>query len=72
MQIIRVGVDLAKEVFHVHGVSRKEEPVWRRKLSRENWLKVVMEKLERELRWGWRLARDPITGHASSRREVFE
>ena len=21
MQIIRVGVDLAKEVFHVHGVS---------------------------------------------------
>jgi transposase len=46
MQIIRVGVDLAKEVFHVHGVSRKEEPVWRRKLSREKWLKVVMEKLE--------------------------
>ena len=35
MKIIRVGVDLAKEVFHVHGVSRKEEPVWRRKLSRE-------------------------------------
>ena len=46
MQIIRVGVDLAKEVFHEHGVSRKEEPVWRRKLSREKWLRVVMEKLE--------------------------
>ena len=29
MQIIRVGVDLAKEVFHVHGVNRKEEAVWR-------------------------------------------
>ena len=45
MQIIRVGVDLAKEVFHVHGVNRKEEVVWRRKLRRSNWLKVVMEKL---------------------------
>ncbi len=46
MKIIRVGVDLAKNVFHVHGVDRKEEPVWQRKLSREKWLKVVMEKLE--------------------------
>ncbi len=46
MKIIRVGVDLAKNVFHVHGVDRKEEAVWRRKLSREKWLKVVMEKLE--------------------------
>ena len=31
MQIIRVGVDLAKNVFHVHGVDRKEEAVWRGK-----------------------------------------
>ena len=47
MKIIRVGVDLAKNVFHVHGVDRKEEAVWRGKLSRfEKWLKVVMEKLE--------------------------
>ncbi len=46
MKIIRVGVDLAKNVFHVHGVDRKEEAVWRRKLSREKWLKVVMEKLQ--------------------------
>ncbi len=46
MKIIRVGVDLAKNVFHVHGVDRNEEPVWRGKLSREKWLKVVMKKLE--------------------------
>ncbi len=52
MKIIRVGVDLAKNVFHVHGVDRKEEAVWRRKLSREKWLKMVMEKLESGGR-GW-------------------
>ncbi len=46
MKIIRVGVDLAKNVFHVHGVDRKEEAVWRGKLSREKWLKMVMNKLE--------------------------
>ncbi len=46
MQISRVGVDLAKNVFHVHGVDRKEEAVWRGKLSREKWLNMVMEKLQ--------------------------
>ena len=34
MKLIRVGVDLAKNVFQVHGVDRDEKPVWRRKLSR--------------------------------------
>ena len=37
MKIIRVGVDLAKNVFQVHGVDRSEKPVWRRKLSRASW-----------------------------------
>ena len=36
MKIMRVGVDLAKNVFHVHGVDRSEKPVWERRLSREN------------------------------------
>jgi len=46
MKIIRVGVDLAKNVFQVHGVDRNEKAVWRRKLNREEWLKVLLEKIE--------------------------
>jgi hypothetical protein len=43
MKLIRVGVDLAKNVFQVHGVDRNEKAVWRRKLTRESWLKVLLE-----------------------------
>ena len=46
MKIIRVGVDLAKNVFHVHGVDRKELPVWRRRLTRQSWLKALLEQVE--------------------------
>ena len=46
MKIIRVGVDLAKSVFQVHGVDRSEKPVLRRKLSRKEWLKFLTDKLE--------------------------
>ncbi len=46
MKIMRVGVDLAKNVYQVHGVDRREKPVWRRRLSREKWLKVLLEKVE--------------------------
>lgn len=46
MKIIRVGVDLAKNVFQVHGVDRNEKPVWRRKLSRAEWVKVLLDKIE--------------------------
>ncbi len=46
MKIMRVGVDLAKNVFQVHGVDRTEKPVWCRRLSREKWLRVLLEKAE--------------------------
>ena len=46
MKLIRVGVDLAKNVFQVHGVDRKEKAVWRRRLTRENWVKVLLETVE--------------------------
>ena len=46
MKIVRVGVDLAKNVFQVHGVDRREKPVWCRRLSREKWLKVLLKKVE--------------------------
>ena len=39
-------VDLAKNVFQVHGIDRNEKPVWRRKLSRANWLKTLLETIE--------------------------
>jgi transposase len=42
----RVGVDLAKDVFHVHGVDRNEKPVWHRRLTRGRWLKTLLEKVE--------------------------
>ena len=34
MEIMRVGVDLAKNVFQVHGVDRRENAVWQRSLKR--------------------------------------
>lgn len=46
MKIIRVGVDLAKNVFQVHGVDRNEKPVWQRKLKRAEWIKILLEKIE--------------------------
>jgi len=46
MKLIRVGVDLAKNVFQVHGVERKEKGLWRRRLRREDWLKVLLETVE--------------------------
>jgi transposase len=46
MKLIRVGVDLAKNVFQVHGVDRNEKPVWRRRLTRDNWLRVLVETVE--------------------------
>lgn len=46
MKIIRVGVDLAKNVFQVHGVDRNEKPVWQRKLKRDEWIKVLLDKIE--------------------------
>lgn len=46
MKIIRVGVALATNVFQVHGVDRNEKPVWRRQLSRVNWLKTLLETIE--------------------------
>ena len=46
MKLIRVGVDLAKSVFQVHGVDRKEKAIWRKRLRRENWLEVLCKTVE--------------------------
>jgi transposase len=46
MKLIRVGVDLAKNVFQLHGVDRSEKLVWRRKVVRGDWIKVLLGRIE--------------------------
>jgi transposase len=46
MKLIRVGVDLAKNVFQVHGVDRSEKAVWRSKLVRGGWIKALLDRIE--------------------------
>ena len=46
MKLTRIGVDVAKQVFQVHGVDKHEQPVWRHRLSRDRWLKAVLEVAE--------------------------
>ena len=52
MKLIRVGVDLAKSVFQVHGVGRSEKAAWRRKLSRAEWIKAVQQNVPPEAEIG--------------------
>ncbi len=46
MKLSRVGVDLAKSVFQVHGVDRYGKLVWKRQLKRASWIKVFVETVE--------------------------
>jgi len=46
MKISRVGVDLAKNVFQLHGADRKGKTLWKRQLSRDKWLKVLFATVE--------------------------
>jgi transposase len=43
MKIIRVGVDLAKNVFQLHGVDSREHVVWQKRLRRSNWLSELQQ-----------------------------
>lgn len=45
MEIIRVGVDLAKNVFQLHGVDRREKPIWHRSLRRGQWLQELQRRV---------------------------
>lgn len=46
MKITRIGVDIAKTVFHVHGVDRHGQVHWQAKLKRREWIAAVCEKAE--------------------------
>jgi transposase len=52
MKITRVGVDLAKKVFQVHGVDAAGRQVWKRQLKRSSWLSVLTETVEPECEIG--------------------
>lgn len=46
MKLTRVGVDLAKNVFQVHGVDPAERPVWCKRLKRATWIAELERHLE--------------------------
>ncbi len=46
MNVTRVGVDIAKSVFYVHGVDRWDRPQWRTELKRTRWLDALSEHVE--------------------------
>jgi transposase len=46
MKLTRVGVDLAKQVFQVHGVDRAERPVWCQRLKRSRWIAELERHVE--------------------------
>lgn len=45
MNITRVGVDIAKSVFHVHGMDRYDQVHWQGKYSREKWLEALSKRV---------------------------
>ena len=46
MKLSRVGVDLAKNVYQLHGVDRHGNTVWKRRLRRGQWLQALLDKAE--------------------------
>ena len=46
MKLSRVGIDLAKNVFQLHGVDRHGKAIWKRRLKRDQWLQVVLDRAE--------------------------
>ena len=46
MKLSRVGVDLAKNVYQLHGVDRHGKMVWKRRLRRGQWLQVLTDTVD--------------------------
>jgi len=68
MKLMRVGVDLAKAVFQVHGVDRDEKVTLRRKLTRASWLEVLLDAVEPGCVIGMELVVARTTGREHCRR----
>ena len=67
-RVTRIGLDLARTVFQVHGVEAKGEVVVARKLRRGTMLKFFGRLAPSW--WRWRLAVRRIIGAASSWRWI--
>ena len=46
MKLSRVGIDLAKNVYQLHGVDRSGKTALKRRLKRHQWFKVLLDKTE--------------------------
>lgn len=46
MELGRLGADLAKHVYQLHGVDRHGKTAWKRRLRRGQWLQALMDKAE--------------------------
>ncbi len=46
MQITRVGVDIAKSVFHLYAVDRHDQVQWEVKLKRTNWIAELCARVK--------------------------
>ena len=46
MKLSRVGIDLAKNVYQLHGVDRTGKTMLKRRLKRHQWFKVLLDKTE--------------------------
>ncbi len=46
MKLSRVGIDLAKNVYQLHGVDRSGKTMLKRRLKRHQWFKVLLDKTE--------------------------
>jgi transposase len=44
MELSRIGIDLAKSVFQLHGVDRDGKAVFKRRLKRDEWLRVLLDR----------------------------
>lgn len=46
MKLNRVGIDLAKNVFQLHGVDRHEQTIFKRRLKRGQWQRVLLDNTD--------------------------
>lgn len=46
MKLSRVRINLAKNVYQLHGVDRFGKTIWKRRLKRDQWLKALLDKIE--------------------------
>ena len=65
-QIITIGLDLAKQVFQVHGADAEGAPLFKRQLRRADVLRALSLRRTPPLLSGSRPAEGPITGRVRS------